>query len=135
MLPPAWAVARLITYKMSGCLMRFLFILFSGIAFTAWGFYIDPLMATLGLLYWTPHGALYGTPWLNYTGWLLVSGVVTFGVSPKRLPAGPLLLVYTLTWLIQLIALSFFGGLTLAALIGFILMGLMILFAAISTTV
>jgi uncharacterized membrane protein len=134
MLPPAWAIARLITHKMSGCLMRFLFILFSAIAFTAWGFYIDPLMVHLGLLYWTPNGALSGTPWLNYTGWLLVSGVITFGVSPKRIPAGLLFLIYILTWLIQFIALLFFGGLTLAALIGFLLMGLMVLFAAIPTT-
>lgn len=133
MLPPAWAVARLITRKLNGCLMRFLFILFSAIAFTAWGFYLDPLMAHLGILNWIPQGGLYGTPWLNYTGWLLVSGVITFGVSPKRLPAGSLLLVYTLSWLIELATLLVFGGLTLAVLIAFSLMGMMILLAAISS--
>jgi uncharacterized membrane protein len=132
MLPPAWAISRLITFKLNGCLMRFLFILFSAIAFSAWGFYMDPLMAHLGLLYWTPSGELYGTPWLNYTGWLLVSGVITFGVSPKRLPAGSLLLVYTLTWLIGLISLLLIGGLTLAAWIGFVLMGMMVVLSAIA---
>jgi uncharacterized membrane protein len=103
MLPPAWAVAKLITYNLTGCLMRITFILFSAIAFTAWGFFIDPLLAHLGLLQWTPSGGLYGTPWLNYTGWLLVSGV-----------------------------LYIFGGLIVAALIGFSLMGTMLLLAALS---
>ena len=131
MLPPAWVIARLITHKLSGCLMRFLFILLSAFAFTAWGFYVDPWMVSLGILHWVPIGGLYGTPWLNYTGWLLVSGVITFGVSPKRLPAGSLLLVYVLTWLIELISLIFFGGLTLAILMGFLFMGIMILSAAI----
>ncbi|MFZ2096356.1 MAG: carotenoid biosynthesis protein [Anaerolineales bacterium] len=133
MLPAAWAVAKLITHKLTGCLMRIAFILFSAIGFTAWGFYIDPLMAHLGLLQWTPSGGLYGTPWLNYTGWLLVSGVITFGASPKRIPGAALLLVYTLTWLVEFVTLLVFGGLTLAALIGFLLMGMMILLAAIST--
>jgi uncharacterized membrane protein len=132
MLPPAWAVAKLITHKLSGCLMRFVFILVSAIAFTAWGFYTDPLMAHLGLLNWTPHEGLYGTPWLNYTGWLLVSGVITFGISPKRIPGGALVLVYTLTWLVEFISLMVFGGLPLANLLGFISMGAMLLLAAIS---
>lgn len=133
MLPPGWAMARLITHRLSGCLMRFLFILISAIAFTAWGFYIDPLMAHLGFMQWIPAGGFYGTPWLNYTGWLLVSGVITFGISPKRLPGGALLLVYSLSWLVDFIILIVFGGLSLAALIGFIAMGGMVLIAALSS--
>jgi uncharacterized membrane protein len=133
MLPPAWAVAKLITHKMSGCLMRFAFIAISALVFTAWGFYFDPLMSRLGLMAWNPTGGLYGTPWLNYTGWLLVSGVITFGISPKRLPGGALILIYGLTWVIEFLFLVLFWDLPLAALIGFSLMGTALLCASIAT--
>jgi putative membrane protein len=133
MLPPAWAVAKLITHKISGCLMRLAFITVSALAFTAWGFYFDPVMVHLGLLVWNPLGAYFGLPWLNFTGWLLVSGVITFGVSPKRLPGGLLVVVYGLTWLVEFISLLLFWGLPGPALTGFCLMGGMLLWAGIVT--
>lgn len=133
MLPAAWAVAKLITRKMSGCLMRPAFVLVSAMGFTAWGFYIDPLMVHLKLLHWTPIGGFYGTPWLNYIGWLFISGIITFAISPKRLPGGLLVLVYVLTWLVEFISLLIFWGLPVPALIGFFLMGGMLLWAAISS--
>jgi uncharacterized membrane protein len=133
MLPPAWAVAKLITRKLSGCLMHLVFILVSAIAFTAWGFYVEPLMAHLGLVEWDPVGGYFGIPWLHYTGWLLVSGVITFGISPKRLPGGLLVVVYGLAWLIEFISLLIFWGLPVPALIGFFLMGGMLLCAGVIT--
>ena len=133
MLPPAWAVAKLITHKINGCLMRFAFIAVSGLVFTAWGLYFDPLMVHLGLLRWNPIGEFYGTPWFNYLGWILVSGVITFGVSPKRLPGGAFILVYSLTWLIDFLTLLLFWGLPLPALAGFCLMGGALLGAGIAT--
>jgi len=133
MLPPAWAVAKLITRRLSGCLMRPAFMLVSAFAFTAWGFYLDPLMVHLGLLQWSPVGEFYGTPWLNYTGWLLVSAVITFGLSPKRLPGGSLVLVYGLIWMMEFIALLIFWSLPIPALVGFFLMGAMLLCAGIIT--
>jgi uncharacterized membrane protein len=133
MLPPAWAVAKLITRRLSGCLMRPAFVLVSALAFTAWGFILDPLMVHLGLLQWKPVGGFFGTPWLNYIGWLLVSAVITFGISPKRLPGGSLVLVYGLTWLAEFIAVLIFWGSPVPAVVVFILMGGMLLWAGIIT--
>ncbi len=133
MLPPAWAIAKLITQKLSGCLLHVVFVAVSAVAFTAWGFYFDPMLVHLGIIQWQPPGAFYGTPWLNYTGWLLVSGVITFGLSPKRLPGGLLVVVYGCTWLVDFIALFVFWGLFWPALIGFALMGVMLLCAALIT--
>jgi uncharacterized membrane protein len=133
MLPPAWAVAKLITHKLSGCLMRLVFIIVSALVFTAWAFYIDPLMVHFGLLEWNPVGRFFGTPWLNFTGWLLVSGVITFGISPKRLPGGLLVVLYGLTWLVDFFSLLIFWGLPVPALFGFFLMGGMLLCAGVIT--
>ncbi len=133
MLPPAWAVAKLITRKLSGCLMRFTYIAVSALVFTAWGFYFDPLMTHLGIITWNPIGSFYGTPWPNYLGWVLVSGVITFGVSPKRLPGGALILVYGLTWVIEFLSLLLFWDLAVPALVGFCLMGAALLLAGIAT--
>lgn len=133
MLPPSWAVAKLITRTMSGCLLRLVFVLVSALAFTAWCFYFDPLMVHQGVLEWDPTGAFFGTPWLNYLGLLLVSGVITFGISPKRLPGGLLVVIYLLTWLVEFVSLIIFWGLPLPALAGFVLMGGMLLWAGIVT--
>lgn len=133
MLPPAWAIAMLITRKMSGCLMRPAFVMVSAVAFTAWGFSLNPLIVHLGLMQWTPAGDFYGTPWPNYIGWLIVSAVITFGISPKRLPGGSLVVLYGLTWLAEFISLIIFWGLPGPAIVEFILMGGMLLWTAIIT--
>jgi uncharacterized membrane protein len=133
MLPPAWAVAKLITHKLSGCLMRLAFIIVSALVFSAWGFYFDPLMVHLGLMVWNPAGGYFGIPWLHFFGWLLVSGVITFGISPNRLPGGLLVVVYGLTWLAEFLSLLLFWGLPGPALAGFCLMGGMVLWAGLVT--
>jgi len=130
MLPPAWVIARLITRRLSGCLLRLLFPLVSAISFTGWMAYFDPLMAHLGILKWTPAGDFYGTPGVNYVFWLFISGLISFAISPKRLPGGSLALMYTLTWLVTFISLMIFGGLLVPALIGFSVMGVMQVWAA-----
>jgi uncharacterized membrane protein len=133
MLPTAWAVAKLITRTMNGCLLRLVFVLVSALAFTAWCFYFDPLMVHLGVLNWTPAGAFYGTPWLHSLGLGLVSGLITFGISPKRLPGGLLVMVYMLTWLLEFISLLIFWGLPVPALVGFFLMGGTVIWAGMVT--
>ena len=133
MLPPGWAIARLITRRMSGCLMHLVFIAISAVAFTGWGLYFDPLLVHLGFEQWTPVGGFSGVPWLNFIGWLFVSGVITFGLSPKRIPGGVLLLVYGLTWLVDFISLFVFWGMPGPAFAGFGLMGIMLLGAVIVT--
>ena len=113
--------------------MRIAFIAVSALVFTAWGFYFDPLMVKLDLMTWIPVGGFYGTPWLNYLGWLVVSGVITFGVAPNRIPSGALILVYSLTWIVGFLLLILMGGLAVPALAGFCLMGGALLCAGIAT--
>ena len=133
MLPAAWVVARLITRKLSGCLLRPLFVLASAVCFTGWMVYFDSLLAHFGILQWTPVGDFYGIPGVHYVFWLFISGLITFSISPKRLPGGSLLLVYTFTWLAQFITLLIFGGLLVPALLGFALMGGLLLWAGLFT--
>ncbi len=133
MLPPAWVIARLITRKLSGCALRILFVLAGGVSFTAWMIYLDPLMAHFGILTWSPAGNFFATPILNYLFWLFISGLLTFAISPKRMPGGSLLLVYTLGWLAEFVVLVVVGGLLLPALVGFVLMGGMLLGAALNS--
>jgi putative membrane protein len=123
MLPPSWVVARLITRKLSGCLLRPLFVLMSAVAFTGWMVSFDPLLTRLGILLWTPAGDYYGTPAWNYVFWLFIAALLTFAISPNRVPGAPLLLVYTLSWLVTFISLLLFGGLLVPALVGFVVMG------------
>jgi putative membrane protein len=129
MLPPAWTVVKLITRKVKGCLMRPVFVLASALAFTAWDLYLDPLMARWGIWEWQAQAGYFGIPWLNFVGWVVVSVVLTFAISPKRLPGGLLVLVYALTWL-SLFFLAMFWGLMGVAIIGFLSMGVIILLAA-----
>ncbi len=133
MLPPAWVVARLITRKLSGCLLRILFVLVGGAAFTVWMIYFDPLLASIGILRWTPTGEFFGIPAVQYIFWMFIAALLTFAISPKRLPGGSLLLVYTLAWLAEFIITIIIGGLLLPAIIGFVLMGGLLLAAAINS--
>ncbi len=133
MLPPAWAVAKQITRRLSGCLMRLVFIIVSATAYTAWEFYFNPLMAHLGIVDWVPAGTFYGVPLTHFFGLFLVSAVITFAFSPKRLPGGSLVLIYGITWVADFILLLLFWKLPVPALVGFGLMGGMLLWAALST--
>jgi putative membrane protein len=133
MLPPSWAVARLITRKASGCLVRPTFVLVSALAFTAWDFYLDPQMVSWGMWEWSAPGRYFGIPWVNFLGWLIVSALITLAVSPKRLPGGLLVLLYALTWVVEFICQLIIWGLVGPALVGFFLMGGMLLWAVINT--
>ncbi|MDQ3248518.1 MAG: carotenoid biosynthesis protein, partial [Chloroflexota bacterium] len=67
MLPPAWAVAAVITRARS----RFWFILTSALAFTAWDFFLDPQMVGWGYWVWEQRGGYFGIPWTNFAGWVI----------------------------------------------------------------
>jgi len=127
MLFPAWAVGQLLLRPHQERLGRaypFLLALLSGLAFTAWDLYLDPQMVGRGLWAWEDTGAYFGIPVLNYLGWWLVAIMITLIVRPKDLPAAPLLIVYSLTWLYQAIGLGVFWEEIGPALSGFIGMGL-----------
>ncbi len=133
MLPPSWVVARLITRKLSGCMLRPVFVLLSAIAFMGWMVSADPLLAHLGILQWTPRGDFYGIPGWNFVFWLFMAALLTFAISPNRVPGGPLLLMYTLAWVVTFIIMLVFGGVLLPALLGFAVMGILLIGAAVNS--
>lgn len=123
MLPPAWAVAQRITARTSGVA----FVAASALAFTAWDLFLDPQMVHWGLWAWDQPGQYFGIPLVNYAGWLLVSALITVLARPPSLPTRPLLVVYSLTWLIETVGLILFWGLYGPALAGFAGMGIFVL--------
>jgi putative membrane protein len=125
MLPPAWAVARLIVPTAG----RMGFAAVSALAFTAWDLYLDPQMVFWDFWRWEQPGGYFGIPWSNYLGWLLVSGAISALWAGRSLPLIPLLTVYIITWLLQSIGQAFFWGLPGPALVGFLGMGGMLAWA------
>ncbi len=127
MLFPAWAVVQILLQphrgKFGGA-YPLIFATLSGLAFTAWDLYLDPQMVAGDLWTWEISGIYFGIPLLNYLGWWLISLLITLIVRPDDLPAAPLLIIYSLTWLYQAIGLGVFLEQIGPALSGFIGMGL-----------
>lgn len=121
MLPPAWAVARLITGRYG----TLAFILISALAFTAWDLFLDPQMAAWGFWVWEQPGGYFGIPWVNFLGWLAASALLTAVARPTDLPLLPLLLIYIITWALESIGLIAFWGLPGPGIVGFAAMGVM----------
>lgn len=128
MLPPSWAVAQVLTFSVSSFWQVPAFIVISGFAMTAWDLFLDPQMVTWGLWEWQQPSGYFGIPWSNLGGWLLVSALITMVVNPRDIPVIPLLLVYTITWLLETVGLGFFWGITGPAIIGGIVMGSITIF-------
>jgi len=122
MLPPAWAVAQRITGRTKGLA----FVAASALAFTAWDLFLDPQMVHWGLWAWDQPGQYFGIPLVNFAGWLLVSALITLLARPPSLPTRPLLVVYSLTWLIETVGLILFWGLYGPAAAGFTGMGIFV---------
>lgn len=131
MLPPAWALA----YRITGGRSKAAFVIVSALAFTAWDLFLDPQMVGWGLWVWEVPGAFhyFGIPLVNFAGWLLASALITALVLPllplERLPLRPLLVIYAITWALEAIGQLFFWGLPGSAIVGFIGMGTMLLWA------
>ena len=118
MLPPAWAVASLITGGHGVA-----FILVSALAFTAWDLFLDPQMVGWRLWVWEKPGRYFGIPLINYLGWFLASGIMTAILQPRQLPEKPLALIYAITWLLETVGLGVFWKQPAPALCGFLGMG------------
>jgi lycopene beta-cyclase len=125
MLPPAWSVAQRLTGRRSGAA----FVAISALAFSAWDLFVDPQMVYWGLWVWDEPGVYFGIPLVNFAGWLLVSALITVLARPPSLPDRPLLILYTLTWLIETVGQVAFWGLYGSALCGFVGMGVFVLLA------
>lgn len=129
MLPPAWAVTSALVKPAGTWRARLIFALVASAVFTAWDLYLDPQKVARGFWAWAESsGGYFGIPWINYFGWLLTSALVTFLCGPRDLGAAtqPLALVYTTTWLLQVIGLGLFWGQPGPALVGFLAMGLFV---------
>jgi putative membrane protein len=122
MLPPAWAVAQRLTGRRSGVA----FVVTSALAFTAWDAFLDPQMVQWGLWVWDAPGLYFGVPLSNFVGWLLVSGLITVLVRPPALPGKPLVIIYTLTWLVEAVGQVVFWRLYGPAPWGFLAMGVFV---------
>jgi len=130
MLPPAWAVANILSQHVTGRVaQRLAFIGWSALAFTAWDLFLDPQMVHWGLWVWNDPGALnyVGIPLSNYAGWLLASVLLTTiasGIAPvRRLPMRPLLLIYAISWFLETFGLIFFWNLPIPGIVGGLVMG------------
>ena len=144
MLPPAWALAQVITNltpqpplleergkRAQRVGVRF--VLVTALAFTAWDLFLDPQMVAWDLWRWEVPGAYFGIPLVNFAGWLLASALITLVASRlapiHQLPTRPLVIIYVITWLLETGGLAVFWGLPGPALVGFVAMGGMLLWA------
>ena len=123
MMPPSWAVAGSISKGVKHRLKFPTFVVISSLAMTAWDLFLDPMMVTWGMWGWQKSGGYFGIPWGNYLGWLLVSALITILVRPVKLPLGPLLIIYTGMWLLELAGLGIFWSIPGPAVTGFFVMG------------
>lgn len=133
MLPPSWAITSAILHRTRTGLpnyqFTFYFSLISALAFTAWDLFLDPQMVGWNFWVWEIPGQYFGIPLVNYLGWILVSGLLTFAVNPKEIPVAPLMIIYVLTWFLQTIGQGVFWGQPGPAAFGFVGMGIFIYLA------
>jgi putative membrane protein len=130
MMPPAWAMAHLITGKWRGVA----FVLTSAVAMTAWDFFLDPQMVTWGAwTFETPGANAYVgiIPWTNFLGWLLASALITLVAHPRPLPGAPMLVIYAITWALHLIGQLVFWGLPVSGVVGGVIMGAVLVAAVV----
>ena len=101
MLPPSWAVAQVLLPE-AGWLPR---ALVAGFAFMAWDIYLDPHLTRWGFWIWDQDGQFEGIPLVNFLGWFVwaaaISAPVLGWLAPTPVLAGPLVVVYAVTWLLQ----------------------------------
>jgi putative membrane protein len=124
MLPPAWATVAFLTQNRKGEGMaqrarrQGLFVTLSALALTAWDLLLDPQMVAWNLWVWNEPGGYFGIPWLNFGGWFLTAVLATLLVRPTNLPVRPLLIIYTITWFLEVVGLALFWGMPGPALAG-----------------
>lgn len=102
----------------------------SGLAFTAWDLFLDPLMVAWDIWRWKSPGAYFGVPILNFFGWTLTAAMVLFFLlsfaHSRTLPVEALLLVYTTVWILNTVGLAFFFDQRGPAAAGFAGMGIFV---------
>lgn len=124
MLPPAWATVGFLTQrrnveaKRQRMWRQGLFVMGSALALTAWDLLLDPQMVAWNLWVWNEPGGYFGIPWQNFWGWFVTAAVLTAIIRPTQLPVRPLLIIYTITWFLEVVGLALFWGMPGPALAG-----------------
>ena len=136
MLPASWGVASLIAGEKPS---KWVYAGLSGLVFTAWDLYLDPQMVLKGLWVWHEPSGYFGIPWSNYLGWWATASLLTLILLELRLlpinapdhsyARRPLLVIYSITWVFQVVALGVFWEQPGPALAGFAGMGVFALWA------
>ena len=137
MLPPAWGIAYFITGQVGAGFKpapTISFVIVSALAFTAWDLFLDPQMVAWDFWRWQSAGQYFGIPLSNFLGWLVISALLSFIANPVNIPAGPLSLVYGLTWILQTLGQGIFWQQPGPALVGFTVTGIFVLLAFFSAT-
>ena len=83
-------------------------------------------MVGWGYWVWQTPGGYFGIPWVNFAGWFFSSALITALVRPKPLHLPPLLVIYTITWLLQSVGQAIFWNMPGPALVGFGGMGIFV---------
>ena len=132
MVPPSWAVAA--TIAPGRPLLQWVI---AAAAFTAWDLYLDPQMVWWDFWRWDRPGCYLGIPAVNFAGWFMVSFLISAAIGLIGTATGvrftdtvgtePLLVIFTLTWLLQFVGQFFFWKLRVSAVVGFLAMGAFVL--------
>jgi uncharacterized membrane protein len=121
MLPPSWAVG----WRLGGRRYGLASILLSGLAITAWDLFLDPQMTQWKLWMWDQPGGYFGVPPVNFLGWFVGGALITAAARPTKVPERPLLVVYTMTWILETVGLVGFWQLPGPAVCGYVAMGVL----------
>lgn len=118
-LVPAWGVAD----RFVGGSRGPAYVLVAALAATAWDLLLDPILVSRQLWRWRTQGGYFGIPWRNFLGWLCVHTALTLVLRPGRLEPDPLILLYTMAWLTEVVALALIWRLRPPAVVGGVVMG------------
>ena len=129
MMPPAWAVGHLVSPDRPVVAW-----IVAAAAFTAWDVYLDPQMVSWRFWKWERNGVYLGIPLSNYAGWFAVSFVITAFVATigggsavfDARAASGLATIYAVTWVLQFIGQFVFWKMRVAAVAGFVAMGIFV---------
>lgn len=119
---PAWGVADLLVGGSRGVS----FVLVSGVVATAWDLLLDPILVSREVWEWRTKGGYFGIPWRNFLGWLLVTWALTVVLRPGPLDPVPLVSLYSIAWLTEVLAMMTVWRLPGPALAGGAVMGLIV---------
>lgn len=129
MMPPAWAMALVIAGAQPGWRARVRRAAVAALAFTAWDLFLDPQLVAWNAWVWAVPGVYFGIPLLNFAGWLLVAFCVSLLLAPGSLPLAPLIMIYTVTCVLQTIGQLLFWQLAGPGVAGLAGMGGMLAWA------